>query len=929
MKLFPGCIIYRDINNLEGRQMAEGTENQENKTNNETKRVLTFISGKEYKIKIEKADEFKSSLFWPIYQRAARNLVKIINEDKPNEENTFFKDSYNNIIAFTGERGTGKSSCMISFAQGIKDISMKKTKSETIFDESSKTGNSNKSINDTIKESCFEEIGVIDPSMFEEKDNILEIIIAKMFARFNERIERTDLKTDSQDKRNLLKAFQKVYENLKTIQKEKRERLDGEVIEALSNLASGSNLRDSIIELGEKYLDFMGRKKTKTFFLLVIDDFDLNIKHAGEMTEQIRKYLVIPGVVILLAVKLDQLSSIIEQTYREKFKTLLAENRMSPMEPQNMAYLYLEKLIPEDRRLYLPDIRKIENKDICIRLEGEPGSENPPEEPLEDTILKMIYDKTGLIFLKQDYDFHLLIPDNLRDLNSLYVMLYSLENVDISEPWKIGEQEKRAIKNNLRRFEDYFFNTWLKNSLSLTDQTIIEEFLSVDNRQKNKFIVSRLVKKYKFITFEEQIKIEASLGRTFISKSEIQTIMDKDNNPLNISLGDVLFCLKKVFLYDDSFITKKFVFAIKTIYSLIFYKLLFIEKVYEDVQLLLGGSVYNPEDIQLIRKNKEGKRRDYYDEIDYSKAIAHFEKKGPFKPKLEWIHYFLKYLGEKNTAYRKVRDLHYDNSTNLTIAGSAGKIKHATFDALAFVCFVYNPQRMLQRIYGEDRIEETYISYVVKKWRDKYRAVLPIYSIEFLERVLQPDLSIFKREARGYSEYFLNFLKNLRNSINNILESNNHVNDKIILDAYDQCPVIPKVKDTKIQRFSKEQAGLINELFNEGEFHTGDSNEPIEEESQENPNQDDVIVFLNESLKSLEKAPDQEGMKIRGIKYRVTRFVNSVRDRNISELQHTINEADALREKMDNLQDDDKDALLELFNKIISLFKGKVDELNG
>lgn len=798
--------------------MTEGIENQENKTN-ETPKVLTFKSGEEYKIKIETSKEFKESLFRDIYIRAGRNLKGIIEENIQNkekeskwrdkncrEEETFFKSSYNNIIAFIGERGTGKSSSMISFAQAIKY--MDTWGDEKVFE---------KKVDVFLKEKkCrFESIGVIDPSMFEEKDNILEIVIAKMFHHFNQRIEQPCSETKSPGKRELLKAFQNVYENLKTIQKAKHERLDSEVIEALSNLASGSNLKKSIVELVEEYLNFMGNGNKNTYFLLVIDDFDLNIRHAGEMAEQIRKYLVIPGVIILLAVKLDQLSSIIEQTYREKFRTMLDDkvNRMSSVEPQSMAYLYIEKLIPEDRRLYLPEIRKIENKDICLKIEPEKGEsakkpqdtieEDKSPKKLEDTILELIYKKTGLIFLKQDYESHFLIPDNLRDLNSLYVMLHSLEDVDIKEPQKIGEKEKKKIKENLRRFEDYFFNTWIKNNLSLDEQNIIEDFLSVDIRQKNKFIVSRLAKKYKFVTYEEQKKIEASSETPLPSGSEIQTIMDKENNPLNISLGDVLFCLKKVFLYDDSFITKKFVFAIKTIYSLIFYKLLFIAERYENVQLLLGGSVYNPEDIQFIRKSQVGKRRDHRDEIDYSKVVAYFEKK-EFKSDLELIHYFLIFLGKKDDKYREKRDIYYDKNTNL--GEKVGRFGNATFNILAFVCFVYNPQRISERIYGETKCEKKSLCNNIEDWRNKFRAVLPIYSIEFLEKILLFDLKELKGAAKDeHCSYFNHFFHtSLRGSIEDIINKNEYLMGKdkklencVILKAYDKCPIISQFGDAR------------------------------------------------------------------------------------------------------------------------------------
>ena len=76
-------------------------------------RIINLDS--EYKIKIEKGNEFNNSIFADVYRQARQNVADILSHS--NDDNKH--DSYNNIIAFTGERGKGKSSTMISFLNSL------------------------------------------------------------------------------------------------------------------------------------------------------------------------------------------------------------------------------------------------------------------------------------------------------------------------------------------------------------------------------------------------------------------------------------------------------------------------------------------------------------------------------------------------------------------------------------------------------------------------------------------------------------------------------------------------------------------------------------------------------------------------------------------------------------------------------------------
>ena len=56
-----------------------------------------------------------------------------------------------------------------------------------------------------------------------------------------------------------------------------------------------------------------GKKK----LLIAIDDLDLCNANAYKMAEQIRKYLIIPDVVIIMALKIEQLQMCVQE---ENFK---------------------------------------------------------------------------------------------------------------------------------------------------------------------------------------------------------------------------------------------------------------------------------------------------------------------------------------------------------------------------------------------------------------------------------------------------------------------------------------------------------------------------------------------------------------------------------------------------------------------------------
>lgn len=138
------------------------------------KYILKIDEISTYDIKIENIEEMKNSIFIDAYKEAYRNLNSIIeaqNQKKKNKDK-FIDKSINNIIAFIGERGSGKTSCMKSFLRAIENNEYLESEMENRM---------------KVK---FEILDMIEPSFFTDKINIIELVISNLFKKFSEKLEK-------------------------------------------------------------------------------------------------------------------------------------------------------------------------------------------------------------------------------------------------------------------------------------------------------------------------------------------------------------------------------------------------------------------------------------------------------------------------------------------------------------------------------------------------------------------------------------------------------------------------------------------------------------------------------------------------------------------------------------------------------------------
>lgn len=551
---------------------------------------LIFTKGDETRPKFEDLtndDICNSSIFSDIYDRAFSLINEIANP--PKFDNTKYNRKRNNIIAFIGERGSGKTSCLKSIYH-----SLYKDNPESRPHRISKT---NTTFNNKLP--------IIDPSYFDEHSNIVEIVIAHMFKSFKDVVNRSNHSLDGDNlekKRKLVKKFQEVKDALDCTKARDIRFNSNDSIEQLSKLASGSNLHDSMEKLVEYYLDYFKSENDKNSQMLVIaiDDLDVQTNHTYQMVEQIRKYLIIDNVLILMGVKLVQLSDLIKKKFVEDFKYKEKDkdnNIYLNDQIDDMVARYLMKLLPLSHRLNLPSYIEIPKIELEINGDnvGKIGGLS-----IEDATLKIIYAKTHMMFYNTYEHCSMIVPFNLRELLNLLSMLTTMQSL---HPIQNNDKKSEIKRQNRDNFRHYFVESWCLDKLTSKQYSFIKEVENCDAININKFIIDYLYREYELIFRDEKCKID-------------KAIVNLHNRGYNVSIADVYYILDHLIGIDESSI-KRLVFAIKTIYSIRLYNTYYEMMSHESLDLhstLLADYQIKSKVYKAINKNNHL--------FDYEKMIG-------------------------------------------------------------------------------------------------------------------------------------------------------------------------------------------------------------------------------------------------------------------------------------------------------------------
>lgn len=507
-------------------------------------------------------------------------------------------DNNNNIIVFDGERGTGKTSCMLSMANILTDENHQEACQGAKY----------------ASETQFLTIPMIDPSFFDEEHNILSLFIARLYSVFQEKEE--NMGSDDGDgnpyRNDLMKMFVRVQQNLRSMFGEKKAK-DG--MEYLVNMAASVEIKENIRQLVDLYLNYAGSRKG--VLLLLIDDIDIDSVHAYEMCEQLRKYFMQPNIITLMSMKIEQLSGIIQRKYTEEY--FLVDNRNTYRRYPRIAFderteiaeraeRYLAKLLPAHQRIYMPSPSEYMDA-VPVFTDHEKWGYNLSEGiKVKQVIPELIFLKTRFLFYNSAKQVSYIVPRNLRDMRQMFKLLLQMK--DYAEPG-----DKAPHYYNKEMFRQYFYNDWC-------DINLTEEYKGYADRMKRVEKMEEL----NYVTLQILNEITDSSLKQRSGKDVVDKIVSPNNSSFNISVGDVLAIIRLTQRTSIGEDIRKFLFFLKSFYSIQLYRAydtissssekekeqeranLLIQKpehdvVWNEYEAIVGGSVYCMDLDELIPNN--------------------------------------------------------------------------------------------------------------------------------------------------------------------------------------------------------------------------------------------------------------------------------------------------------------------------------------
>lgn len=455
------------------------------------------------------------------------NSARLSGENKSDVSSEYL----NNIIAFCGERGQGKSSAMQHFVGELR------------------------------REEDKEVLQVIDPTAMEMAHDIVDIIISQLFAYF-----RKNRKKNEALDMELTQAFQKVHRNMSVLKNAdkfiEREYAYNSSLQNLSDITDSMEMRADIIRLVRLYLKF----RDKEMLVIPIDDLDLNLDHVYKVAEQLRKYFMIPKVMIVMAVNMEQLTLCVEKELLKELTPLKESKRWNiQREARNMSGRYMEKLIPFPRRMQLPDIHAIaedgENAVEVIYKTKDTEDEkdvifDSKKQGIEKGILNLIFEKTGLVYVAKPNEVHPIVPSTLRELVNLISLLGDM-----------GEDQEE----NLEAFEQYFCRVWLEHNLTDEHGVLVREIAATQLNDLHNDA---------FFLLYEMLKKRIEVSRRDLSGAIIESLPraveqvyeDMQGGYVRPDNGDLLNCLVLLKQGNKSGVSK-LAMAIMTVFSIRMLKL--------------------------------------------------------------------------------------------------------------------------------------------------------------------------------------------------------------------------------------------------------------------------------------------------------------------------------------------------------------------
>ena len=521
------------------------------------------------------------------YLEIANSFRNSFEKENCENLNDLLYRSPKNLIAFSGKRGSGKSSAMLSFSQTLKKRNKYEEKDRYQYLESMH----------------FEVLDPIDPTTLAGSQSILTVVLSRLLTlvenSWESLIRRNRDFGNLESKKNEILQLAKQCQNGISFIKKMSDISD---LSELKIVGDSNTLKETFYQLTKKVLNFDNRESKECFLIIQIDDTDCQVEKGYEVMEDIRKYLMIPNIVVLMATDTELLRKVISQHYISAFKPWIEgekqfyNNQVNVNKEYNelhhLSDKYLSKLLPQHYIIPIPSVEEIflENtdtlsiyyssqlkKDNVVEniLDTNYFTENSGELGFQSVILRFIFRKTGIIFSKNEYYISSIIPTSLRGLSHMLGTLVSLQDIplmneqpnDMNDFLDSLQEQIHITKKNLQIFEEYFLNSWVNVKLNPAMIDIIkgikdQVILSSKGNSLCMYIFRNVLHYYQSNLYDPTNSIETNFSAFKMTNDfshetvdELLKYIEGDNGKIKISKEDYYF-----------------IFAVRTMLTIIYNK---------------------------------------------------------------------------------------------------------------------------------------------------------------------------------------------------------------------------------------------------------------------------------------------------------------------------------------------------------------------
>lgn len=442
----------------------------------ETKDIKSQIDG--VGAKYEELSCFSKSRYQFVYQRAFEITELVLKQNQKlrmapgkGNENRRYREFYN-IIPFLGERGSGKTSAMLSFMEGLKDYyrECEKGNTELPYYFGADSGRKYNAL--------FTCLDCIDGSLLEKGEDAFKMILAQMYRKFLELDRHGLIKNTDYDhgKTRLFQSFEEVFRTICEIESinskgEQSGWTDSSML-TLKTMSNSLDLKIKFENLVKDYLELIQyedysyySKGAPHILVITIDDLDLNIEKGFEMLEKIHRYMMIPNVLVLISADYKQLKNLCEKHFYKEVPKVDWILKVRYTDIDVLTEDYLSKVLPLNYRIYMSGLSG-------TRLEriGR-GSFDTKKE-----IFHLFYQKIGVTFDSCGEKRHFYEEDILRQFINLLTLLEDMPELGALSA-RSSDKEKRNYLENLDRNSQIILS-------DIRNRMVNQKIRSLDERRK-------------------------------------------------------------------------------------------------------------------------------------------------------------------------------------------------------------------------------------------------------------------------------------------------------------------------------------------------------------------------------------------------------------------------------------------------------------